>query len=277
MRNSLLVSPPGDPVLAAASGNKAKSMIAIDNGRTFLDYLLYNARAAGYREIVLVTGEDDLDFRKHYGMNDSSNNFHGLSISYAMQRIPAGRTKPLGTVDALHGALLTKPNWKGRTFTVCNSDNLYSQRALRLLLATAHPNAMIDYDRNALQFEQSRIEQFAVIEKTAEGFLSQIIEKPTPAQLAEAKDADGRVGVSMNIFRFAFDAIFPILERVPLHPVRLEKELPSAVMMMIANDPKAMMTIPLAEEVPDLTEGKEIAHVQQFLVEKFPDFSWDRP
>ena len=59
---------------------------------------------------------------------------------------------------------------------------------------------MIDYDRDALQFEQGRIEKFAVTQKDDEGFLTNIIEKPSENQIKGAMGRNGYVGVSMNIF-----------------------------------------------------------------------------
>ncbi len=254
---------------------KPKSMIGVGKeSRPFLDYLLYNAREAGYRDVVLVVGEDDAAMRIMYGAADQRNAFHGLSISYARQRIPEGRSKPLGTADALLCALDARRNWAGGMFTVCNSDNLYSHHALRLLLESPHPGALIDYDREALEFEHDRIQQFAVVEKDPEGYLTRIIEKPSRKELLAAADAGGRIGVSMNIFRFSYDRIVPALRAVPLHPVRQEKELPPAVAMLVERDPKAMFAHPLSEYVPDLTSLQDVERVREYLAREFEDFAW---
>jgi len=71
---------------------------------------------------------------------------HGVRISYAVQAVPGGRTKPLGTADALLCALRVRTDWSGKKFTVCNGDNLYSQGVLKQLRETGHPGALIDYD-----------------------------------------------------------------------------------------------------------------------------------
>ncbi|HUL43584.1 MAG TPA: sugar phosphate nucleotidyltransferase [Bacteroidota bacterium] len=274
MKKSASVQGALDAKLKDEAATIPKSMIGVgESGRPLLDYLLHNARESGYRDVVLVVGEHDEDFRAHYGKSDRGNAFHGLTISYAVQRIPAGRTKPLGTADALLQALRTRDDWSGRQFTVCNSDNLYSRRALRLLLEDRNISALIDYDRSALGFDHHRIEQFAVIRKDRRGFLKDIIEKPAPEEISRLTDPDGRVGVSMNIFRFTYDHVLPYLERVPLHPARLEKDLPQAILLMLADDPDAMMTIPLAEAVPDLTCQSDIHIVQEYLRREFPSFS----
>jgi glucose-1-phosphate adenylyltransferase len=257
-----------DPQLAQDADQKSKSMIGVGKGRQpFLDYLLANAEAAGYRDVVIVVGEKDSSIRNCYGHEGRNNAFNGVSISYAVQQIPSGRTKPLGTADALLQGLLLRPDWQGQHFTVVNGDNLYSRQALRGVLETSC--AMIDYDRDALQFPPSRVQQFAVLHKDKQGRLLDIIEKPTVEQVELVKDANGRVGVSMNIFRFPTDRALTYLVKTPLHPVRQEKELPTAVKLMIGDFPGCMITIPMAEPVPDLTTRDDIVIVQRYLKQQF--------
>jgi NDP-sugar pyrophosphorylase family protein len=266
---------PLDPALEGDATLKAKSMIGVgEGGRPFLDYLLYNARRAGYQDVVIVVGEHDSSIRDHYGPHDRGNTFHGLSISYAIQRIPPGRTRPMGTADALLQGICGRPDWEGQRFTVVNSDNLYSECALRLLRESPAECSMIDYDRSALEFPPERAERYAVLRKARDGSLIEIVEKPSPGEIEECSDPDGRVGVSMNIFRFRKELIEPCLETVSVHPVRQEKELPSAVSMMVKLNPGCLLTIPRAEHVPDLTARDDIAAVQAFLNREFKSFSW---
>ncbi len=245
---------------------KAKSMIGVgENHRPFLDYLLYNARQAGYSDLLIVIGERDDSIRDYYGEKDRDNEFHGLKISYAIQKIPPEREKPIGTADALYQGLKSKGEWSGSRFTVCNSDNLYSVKALQLMLQHDYKNAMVDYDRAALQFEWSRIQRFAVTLKDEEGFLTNIIEKPHEDQINSAKGKDGIIGVSMNIFGLRYDMIYPFLEKVPFNPDRHEKELPEAVTMMVAAHPRSLFAYPLSEHVPDLTIKSDILPVKKYL------------
>jgi hypothetical protein len=74
----------------------------------------------------------------------------------------------------------------------------------------------------------------------------------------------------MNIFRFAYDTVLPFLEEVPLHPVRMEKELPVAVARMIEKSPRSVLTIPVSEYVPDLTGRGDIAVVQEYMRTHYP-------
>ncbi len=249
---------------------KAKSMLSVGmNDRPFMDYLLYNAVEAGFRDVLIVLNEKDDSIKSYYGLEDEGNEFLNLKISYAIQKIPEGRVKPLGTADALLQGLQQKRDWAGSKFIVCNSDNLYSVVALRLLLEDEHLNSLIDYSREALEFERSRILKFAVITKNEERYLTDIIEKPNEEELEKAKDKNGVIGVSMNIFSFSYDLIYRYLERTPIHPVRNEKEIPSALTIMIKENPQSMYCYPLSEHVPDLTEKEDIPAVKKYLQEKF--------
>ena len=261
------------PLLGDAE-KKSKVMIGVgEDSRPFLDYLLYNLEHSGYEDVVIVVSERDNSIREFYEQRGNARRFPQLRISYAAQAIPRERQKPLGTADAVLHALRSRPEWKGKSFTVCNGDNLYSQIALRLLLEDRHENALIDYDRAALQFDQDRIAQFAVIKKDEAGFLRDIIEKPSLEEIDSVANGQGRVGVSMNIFRFSYDCILPFLESVPLHPVRQEKELSIAVKMMVAERPRSMFTIPLSEHVVDLTSQGDIPVVRAYLHEHFASLS----
>jgi len=254
---------------------KSKSMIGVgDNYRPFLDYLLWNAREAGYSDLVLVIGEKDNSIKEYYGEEENFNDYRGLSISYAIQPIPSGRVKPWGTADALYWGLRSKPMWSGEKFTVCNSDNLYSIEALTIMLNSSHPGALIDYDRSFLDFETSRIEKFAVTIKNERGFLKDIIEKPEAVLIEKLKDSSGYIGVSMNIFSMEYDLIFPILENVSPHPERQEKELPEAVKILANQISDSVYAYPMREHVPDLTSKEDILQVRNYLLKHYPDFTF---
>ncbi len=262
-----------DSALAKEAQRKTKAMIGVGlHARPFLDYLLFNIQRAGYENTIIVVGENDSSIKEFYGQKENAEQFPSLNISYVIQNVPPGRGKPLGTADALLKALNQTPSLNGQRFTVCNSDNLYSPAALRLILEDAHPNVLIDYDRAALQFTEERVAQFAVVVKDEEGFLTEIVEKPSSDEMNRAKDVKGRTGVSMNIWRFTYGDILPFLESIPLHPVRKEKELPVAVKMMIAQQPRSVFAIPLSEDVVDLTSLDDIPAVKQYIQKEFPHF-----
>lgn len=262
--------------LVSEANEKSKALISVgEERRPFLDYLLYNAQQAGFEQVLIVIGERDHSFKDYYGNGDRNNVFHGLEISYAVQTIPRGRKKPLGTADALQQALDQFPDWRKTKFVVCNSDNLYSTRALSLLRNFEGAGAWIDYDRDFLKFSDERISGFAVTQKDDQMNLVNIIEKPASTQIEAARDVKGTVGVSMNIWLLTGELIFPYLQKAELHPVRQEKELPTAILQMSLEHPGSMKAIPLKEHVPDLTSKDDILSVQKFLREQYGTIKWE--
>ena len=264
-----------EPELVRQAEERTKGMIGVgDGGRPFLDYLLYNMKKAGLQDVVIVIAEHDSELRQYYGPKDRDNDFHGIRISYAIQRIPPGRRKPIGTSDALTQALVSRPDWKTGDFIVCNSDNLYSIRSFTMLLESDAPNALIDYDRSGLEFDQTRISHFGITRKDTDGFLVEIVEKPKMEQLESLRSSDGTLRVSMNIFRLNFSMIFGPLRDCPENPVRQEKELVAAVTNMVKANPQSLKALPLKEHVPDLTYKEDILITQEYLRKHFATMEW---
>lgn len=233
--------------------------------RPILDFLLSNAEKAGYKNVYLIVGKDIEDFKNFYGSKTRDNQFKGLQISYATQHIPEGREKPFGTADAVTQALEQFPHLQSGAFTVCNCDNLYSVRALQALATTNRLNAFISYDREGLQFSMARISRFALVVLDNEGHLIDIIEKPTQEESKKYLDDQGKLRVSMNIFKLDGASLFTYLKNCPVNPERNEKELPSAILNYCTDHPKKFKAIPFKEHVPDLTSKEDILAVKKFI------------
>jgi len=261
---------------AKEADSKSKGLIGLGKkNRPIMDYLLYNAKQAGIKNIVILNSPKNKEmFHKQYGAKETDNDFHGLQISFATQYIPEDREKPLGTADALYQAMDQREELKEKQFLVCNSDNLYSPEGFQLLIEDDHPNAWVDYDRSGFDFSQKRIEAFSVTDTDEDGYLKDIIEKPEKKDVSKYADEDGKIRVSMNLFKFDGEMIFPYLRDCPLDPKRNEKELPTAILNMVADNSRSMYGIPHREHVPDLTRKKDILKVQEYIEEKYQDLSW---
>ena len=247
--------------------NRSKCLISIDkNGRPLLDYLLYNAKKAGYKNIYIITSKENELFKMFYGDKRSDNDFKGLKINYAIQHVPSKREKPLGTADALYQAMNQYPELQTVSFTVCNSDNLYSIKALKLLNEySVVTNALISYDRDSLKFSEDRIMKFALMLFNKGQYLQDIVEKPSIDTLTKYIDVNEKIRVSMNIFKFDGNMFFKYLENCPLHPQRGEKELPTSLLNMVKDHPNSTIGIPLSEHVPDLTSKEDISVLKNYV------------
>ncbi len=249
---------------------KDKGVIGVGPaGRPLLDYLLWNARKAGFEEVILVTRSENSGVKAHYGEADHSNDFHGLDISYAIQYIPEGRVKPFGTADALLQAMDQYQGLMDKKFVVCNSDNLYSAKAFEQIREFQSSNAWVDYNRDALGFAPERIAGFAVTSVDSDDYLLDIIEKPNPEQIARVSDSAGRIGVSMNLWKLSGSQIYSFLKDCPVSLERDEKELPQAILAMARSNAISVQALKMDEVVPDLTEKKDIARVREFLFKEY--------
>lgn len=260
----------------AQANERSKGLIGVGpKGRPLLDYLLLNAKKAGYKNIYIIIGEQGNLFKEFYGSENSNNDFNGLTISFATQYIPEGRIKPFGTADALFQAVEQYPELNSQEFTVCNSDNLYSTEALYALRETTSPNAFISYNRDSMEFPLERISRFAIAKLSEKNQLLDILEKPTAEVLESYKDAEGKLRVSMNAFKFNGALLYPYLKNCPVHPERDEKELPTVLLNALKEHPDTTLGIPFSEHVPDLTAKEDIAEVKAYLKKHYPVLNWE--
>ena len=245
---------------SAQANIRSKGLIEV-NGKPFLSYLLDNILKAGFKNVIIITGENSQLFRSTY---ENNKEFSKLNISFATQYIPKGRSKPMGTADAVYQSIIQYPELKNKKFCVCNSDNLYSTEVFRLLRESDYKQALIAYDRDKLLYPKERISRFAVIRFFKNYQLIEIIEKPNLEKISSYMDIENKVRISMNIFLFDGNIFFKYLEDCPIHPDRDEKELPSAIMNMISDNHK-IFGIMASENVLDLTSKEDISKLEEQL------------
>lgn len=248
------------PEKVAQANQLGKGLIEL-GGKPFLSYLLDNILQAGFKNVYIITGENSQMFRRAFENNPD---FVDLNIQFATQYIPEGREKPYGTADALYQCIEQNSNLKEDTFCVCNSDNLYSLNALKNLKNANSQQAILAYDIDHLKYSKERIARFAVMRFDDDYNLTTIVEKPETDKIVDYTDAHQKIRVSMNIFLFDGKSFFKYLESCPAHPVRDEKELPTALMNMIEDNIK-VMGIPIGEHVPDLTSKNDISILENYL------------
>ena len=248
------------------ANTRSKSLIPGPDGhRPLLDHLIRRAKAAGINDVYLIVGANLPDFQEFYGDRMKHNLLEGIHIHYAIQHIPAGRTKPMGTADAVYQAMMQHPELQQGHFLVCNSDNLYSSQAIEILSRSETPASLIAYDRDALEFSNERIARFALLLTDDQNYLSDIIEKPQEDKMSQFLGKDGKYRVSMNIFSFDGRLMFPFVRDCPINPDRDEKEIPTALLSACKAINQACYCYPISEHVPDLTSKADIQQFRKFL------------
>ena len=237
-----------------------KSLIPLGSKqKPLLFHLIQNAVNAGFKEVYLITSPENEAFRECVGSASKNNLFAGALVHYAIQYLPQGRNKPLGTADAVQQAMEQHLELKNESFTICNGDNLYSVQAFALLLAPRDtPHALISYNRSSLNYSSARMSSFAIIDISEEGLLENIIEKPDPETLKNYEETSDYIGVSMNIFSFKGALLFPYLKNCPIHLERNEKELPEAVRVMMEEPKNKIRCFKVSEHILDLTSAEDL-------------------
>ena len=247
------------------ANSRDKGLIGIDkNGRPLIHYLLINAKSAGFKVIYLVIGQNSDSFKSYF----DENKYDGLDIEFAVQYLEKNKVKPSGTADALFQAITQFPILKSSNFCVCNSDNLYSAKALRSIRSTSFSNAFISYDKSFLNFSSAKVSSFSILKLNKNGYLVNILEKPTTKDFDLFKDNGGKIRVSMNLFKFNGSVFYDYLKNCPFDVLRNEKELPTAVLNLAKDQPSSVYGIPFEEHVPDLTSKDDIIVLNKLLNQK---------
>ena len=232
--------------LAADSGLKAAFPV---NERPFLDYVLSSLADAGFDEVCVIVRPDDAVLRARYSaLARSRLRFHFVA-----------QEQPLGTADAL---LAAAPLIDDRPFVVLNADNYYPVSGLAKLRDAGEP-ATLAFSRAGLlangQLEPERLARYAVLERDASGYLTDVIEKPDDRRVVARDD----VAISMNVWRF--DArIFDACRGLAPSP-RGELELPNAVRRGIRELGHRIRAIPIDAPVLDLSHRADVPFVTNQL------------
>ena len=126
-------------VMAAGLGSRfggLKQITAVDKkGHALMDYAIYDAKKAGFGDVVFIIRKDFADdFKKTVGDRVSKN----LPVTYAYQelemlpddmKVPEERKKPWGTTHALFCA---REVLKGKNFLTVNADDYYGYESFKL-------------------------------------------------------------------------------------------------------------------------------------------------
>ena len=242
------------------AASRPKAMIRIGRDRKpLLQHLVERAKEEGLWDICIVVGEHDEITRPHF----DALRLDGIDLSFVVQTIPAGRTKPAGTAQAVQLALEAHPNWNGASVTVANGDNLPPFGMFQAMLA--YRACLPAFDRDHLGLPADRVQAFAVISRNDQGGLARIDEKPDEATIQSAIWLDGTVRVSMNYFRVPYCDLLEAVRTVPDHPMRKEKELPVALSNWSEGHPGDLQVLPMAGAFLDLTHPQDIVKASERL------------
>lgn len=239
-------------IMAAGMGSRfggLKQMTPVDDeGHFIIDYSMYDAYMAGFRDVICIIKEEMRDeFEDSIGKRVRNK----LNIGYAFQRltdlplgytVPEGRVKPWGTSHAILAAksLIDAP------FAVINADDFYGRSAYKTIydyLCMPHgenEHAMVGYLLKNTLSENGTVSR-GVCSIDENNKLTNIVERLKIDRRGYTEDGgatftplDGDTLVSMNFFGFQpsllneLEARFPpfLDEGLRVNPLKCEYLLP---------------------------------------------------
>ena len=219
-------------------------------GRPFLDYVFSSLADAGIAGVAVIVAPDHDAIRARYVTDCPPSR---VSLDFVVQREP----------DGTASAVLAAETWtSGEPFLVVNGDNLYPVDVLRELARqteAACPAFRRDELIRTSNIRPQRVQDFALLDLDAEGYVLGIVEKPSAERFAAAGSG---VSVSMNCWRFD-SRIFTFCRDVPAS-ARNEFELPEAVGLGISRGMR-VKAIRGHGGVLDLSERGDIEAVERTL------------
>ena len=251
-------------ILAAGMGSRYGGCKQIDSmddyGHIIIDYSIYDAIKAGFRDITfIIKKEIEKDFRE---VMDAHLAGKDVNVKYVFQElyklpegysIPEGRVKPWGTAHALMCCLGTVEG----PFAVINADDYYGANAFKKIyefLKQEQPEdgkshfAMVGYRVKNTVTEKGTVSRGVCQYK--DGMLTEIVERTKIAYeggriyyIEDGKefDLDPNTLVSMNLWGFTPAYLeeckkrFPAFldKNVPENPLKCEYLLPTLVADLI--------------------------------------------
>lgn len=202
-------------------------------GRPFLDHVLDRVRAAGFREIMIVTGHQNHAFAGYE---------HFPDIQLIDQPLFHERYGTAAAVEAARHVI------GDRSFAVIAGDNLYSAKDLRKMTIDSSGAWIGGYRTAAWQ-------GMGILKLKDDDSLDRILEKPTTF-----------VGDLINASLYLFTPkIFPAIEALQPSP-RGEYEITDAINALAAQEPVDVFE--LEDHWLDLTSPSDIPKIEKALREK---------
>ena len=238
-----------------------KGMILGLDGRPVFDSSVQNLIDAGVERIIFVVNPLGGDIiKKHYGKKIGK-----VKIDYAVQK------EPLGTANAIY---CSKEAVGNDSFITMWYDNIYSTKAIKLVLEDDSQWAAVGYDRDGLEnpalcnLRKEKVRLNAVMQVNKDFELIKIVERAKNQD--DYASPNGKVLINMGLFKFnkkIFDCI-PNIEPVERHPGRKEYEIQPAVQYGIDKLKIKMKILPIYDGVLDLTALEDVAGAKEFTKDR---------
>jgi len=261
-------------ILAAGMGSRfggPKQLLPVGpNGETILDYNAHDAVAAGFGRIVIVTRAElhaEVSALVERGVGRVA------EAVVVLQHVPPGRTKPLGTCDAV---LAAGPHVDG-VFGVANADDLYGAGAFAAVGAAVSDDgaAVLGLPLSSTVPREGAVSR-AVLEVGADDRVLAIREVAGITASSLASRADDAF-VSMNLWGFpssALDDLAEVARRFVPVDATAELFLPDVVGDLVGAGRLRVRLVPSPDPWTGMTNPGDVEAVRADACRRWPSPLW---
>ena len=281
MDTTLLIMAAG---IGSRFGGGIKQLEPVDEqGHIIMDYSIHDAIEAGFNKVIFIIRKDiEEEFREVIGSRISAICAeHNVTVDYAFQDIndipgelPAGRTKPWGTGQAVLSAkdLLTTP------FIVINADDYYGKegfKAVHTYLVEGGKSCMAGFVLKNTLSDNGGVTR-GICKMDADHNLTEVVETKNIVKTADGAEADGvkldvDSLVSMNMWGLTPD-FMQTLEKgfaeffekeVPANPLKAEYLIPIYIGELLKKDQMSVKVLRTNDTWYGMTYHEDVAAVKE--------------
>ena len=281
MDTTLLIMAAG---IGSRFGGGIKQLEPVDEqGHIIMDYSIHDAIEAGFNKVIFILRKDiEEEFREVIGSRISAICAeHNVTVDYAFQDIndipgelPAGRTKPWGTGQAVLAAkdLITTP------FIVINADDYYGKegfKAVHNYLVEGGKSCMAGFVLKNTLSDNGGVTR-GICKMDADHNLTEVVETKNIVKTADGAEADGvkldtESLVSMNMWGLTPDFL-QTLEKgfaeffekeVPANPLKAEYLIPIYIGELLKKDQMSVKVLRTNDTWYGMTYHEDVAAVKE--------------
>ena len=281
MDTTLLIMAAG---IGSRFGGGIKQLEPVDErGHIIMDYSIHDAIEAGFNKVIFIIRKDiEEEFREVIGSRISAICAeHNVTVDYAFQdindipgKLPAGRTKPWGTGQAVLSAkdLLTTP------FIVINADDYYGKegfKAVHTYLVQGGKSCMAGFVLKNTLSDNGGVTR-GICKMDADHNLTEVVETKNIVKTADGAEADGvkldtESLVSMNMWGLTPDFLQTLekgfaeffKKEVPANPLKAEYLIPIYIGDLLKKDQMSVKVLRTNDTWYGMTYHEDVAAVKE--------------
>lgn len=281
MDTTLLIMAAG---IGSRFGGGIKQLEPVDEqGHIIMDYSIHDAIEAGFNKVIFIIRKDiEEEFREVIGSRISAICAeHNVTVDYAFQDIndipgelPAGRTKPWGTGQAVLAAkdLITTP------FIVINADDYYGKegfKAVHNYLVEGGKSCMAGFVLKNTLSDNGGVTR-GICRMDADHNLTEVDETKNIVKTVDGAEADGvkldvDSLVSMNMWGLTPDFLQTLekgfaeffKEEVPANPLKAEYLIPIYIGELLKKDQMSVKVLRTNDTWYGMTYHEDVAAVKE--------------